>query len=112
MTQRARTMAVTLAVILAVGASGAAQQAGKKEYHFRGKVERVDAKASKLTVNGEKVEGWMAAMTMDYKVDKPASLAKLKAGDQITAKVYDGNLDTLFGIEVVPPKDSRTPPAR
>src|SRR5258708_2295158 len=39
--------------------------AGKKEYVFHGKVEKVNPQS--LTVNGEKVAGWMDAMTMDYK---------------------------------------------
>src|SRR5689334_13549012 len=77
--------------------------AAKKSYTFRGKVEKVDEKAKNMTVNGENVEGWMAAMTMVYEVDDPAVLKKIKAGDQITATVYDG--DTLLHkVQVVPPK--------
>ena len=83
---------------------GSAQQGGKKEYTFRGKVEKVDSQAKTLTVNGEKVEGWMGAMTMNYKVDKEAALKNVKPGDQITAKVYDGDFKTLYSIQVVPPK--------
>jgi len=62
-----------------------AQSPPKKAHIFHGKVENVNSSAKSLTVNGEKVEGWMAAMTMDYKVDDPAILTKLKAGDQISA---------------------------
>jgi len=32
-------------------------------------------------VNGEKLEGWMDAMTMSYPVDKPDVLKKVKVGD-------------------------------
>jgi len=63
----------------------------KKEYTFHGKVEAVNKSAKSLSVNGEKVEGWMDAMTMSYKVDDPSIIDKLKPGDQIMATVYDGD---------------------
>jgi len=86
-----------------------AQQGGKNEHVFKGKVEKVDAKTKMLTVDGEKVEGWMGAMTMSYAVDKDEVLSKVKAGDQITAKVYDGDFKTLHDVQVVPPKSSAPP---
>ena len=73
---------------------------GKKEYTFHGKVEAVNKGAPSLSVNGEKVEGWMGAMTMSYKVDDPAILDKLKVGDQISATVYDGDY-TLHKIRIM-----------
>lgn len=66
---------------------------------FHGKVEAVTEKG--LTVNGEKVEGWMDAMTMTYPVDKPDVLKKVKVGDQIMATVYQGDT-TLHSVEVMP----------
>ena len=74
-------------------------QANKKSYTLRGKVEKVDEKAKNLTVNGEEVKGWMTAMTMVYDVDDPAVLKTIKAGDQITATVYDGDL-VLHKVQV------------
>ena len=71
----------------------------KKAYTFRGKVEAVSTNS--VTVNGEKVEGWMDAMTMGYKVDDPAVLKNVKAGDQITAIVYEGDM-TLHKVQVMP----------
>jgi Cu/Ag efflux protein CusF len=70
-----------------------------KPLTFHGKVEAVTDKG--LTVNGEKVEGWMGAMTMTYPVDKPDVLKKVKAGDRITATVYQGDM-TLHDVEVMP----------
>ena len=75
--------------------------AGKKEFVLRGKVESVDAAAGTMSVNHENVEGWMSAMTMTYKPDKPAIMEKLKTGDQITAKVYEGDFAMLYDIQIV-----------
>jgi Cu/Ag efflux protein CusF len=82
----------------AVGCFG--QTTAKKSYTFHGKVESVDKKAKSMTIDGEAVEGWMGAMTMDYKVDDPSILDKVKAGDRITATVYDGD-EVLHKVKVV-----------
>jgi protein SCO1 len=71
----------------------------QKSYTFHGKVEAVDKQAKNLKINGEKVEGWMDAMTMDYKVDDPSILDTLKPGDQITATVYDGD-EKLHSVQI------------
>ncbi len=76
---------------------------GKKSFTFHGKVEKVNTAAGSLTIDGEKVDGWMDAMTMDYKVDDPAVLKKVKAGDQITATVYEGDM-SLHKVQVAPKK--------
>jgi Cu/Ag efflux protein CusF len=73
----------------------------KKEHIFRGKVEKIDPNAKTFTVNGEKVEGWMDSMTMVYVPDKEEVLKKVKVGDQITAKVYDGDFRVLHDVQVV-----------
>lgn len=92
--------------------TSAAQPAGKKEHTFRGIVEKVDTNAHMLTVNGENVPGWMAPMTMNYRVDKPDNLT-VKVGDHITAKVYDGDFTTLHDVRIVAvkaPEASDLPP--
>jgi Cu/Ag efflux protein CusF len=85
----------------------AAQQKGKKEYAFKGKVEKVDQDAKKLTVANENIPGWMMAMTMTYGVDKESVLKEVKAGDQITATVYEGDVTTLYNVKVVPPEKKK-----
>lgn len=81
-----------LSLVIATSALVLAQSQGtKKSYTMRGKVEAVDQKAAKVTVHNENVPGWMAEMTMSYKVDNPAILKDLKPGDAIEATVYDGD---------------------
>jgi Cu/Ag efflux protein CusF len=87
----------SVAFLLAMGAAG--QQPKGKSHTLEGKVEAVQA--AMLTVNHGKVEGYMDAMTMPYKVDKPDLLKNVKVGDQIKATVYDGDY-TLYDVQVVP----------
>jgi|SRR5665213_854100 len=77
-----------------------AQKTDKKSYTFHGTVQSVDAKAGRVTVANEKIEGWMDAMTMGYAADKPEELQGVKAGDKIEATVYDGDYK-LYNIKVV-----------
>jgi len=79
---------LALTGLLATNTS-ARDKAKDKEMTFHGKVETVTDKG--LTVNGEKVEGWMDAMTMSYPVDKPEVPKKVKVGDTIMATVYKGD---------------------
>lgn len=98
---------IALGVFLAGVAFGQAA-ADKKSYVFHGKVESVDQSGKSVKVNGEEVKGWMAAMTMDYKVDDAAVLKKVKPGDKISATVYDGDL-VLHKVQVLPAGNEAKP---
>jgi Cu/Ag efflux protein CusF len=89
--------AAILAVACLFGMSATAQQAKGKSHTLEGKVEGVQT--DKLVVNHGRVEGYMDAMVMSYKVDKPDILKRVKAGDRISATVYDGDY-TLYDIKV------------
>jgi Cu/Ag efflux protein CusF len=83
----ATLFAAVLTAALCLGQTPAA----RKSYTFHGKVVAVNKDTQRLTVDGEKVDGWMAAMTMNYQVDDPSLFTRLKPGDQIAATVFDGD---------------------
>jgi Cu/Ag efflux protein CusF len=45
----------------------------------------------------------MTAMTMSYSPDKEDIFKTVKVGDQITAKVHDGDMKTLYDVKIAPP---------
>jgi Cu/Ag efflux protein CusF len=96
---RRSMLAVAGALLLALFCFGQSSS-GKKQYTFHGKVESIDKGAKSMKVDGEKVEGWMNAMTMDFKVDNPSVLSQVKPGDRIMATVYDGDY-TLHDVKVM-----------
>ena len=101
------TVVAPILCLLLPLAYGQADKAGKKEFTFKGQVEKVDANAKSVTVKNESVPGWMNSMTMSYAVDKEDVLKRVKAGDQITAKVYEGDFKTLYEVQVVPPSSDK-----
>ena len=54
----------------------------------------------------------MPAMTMTYAVDKSDVIGHVKAGDRITAKVYEGDFMKLYGVKVVIPPPTLIEPPR
>jgi Cu/Ag efflux protein CusF len=98
-------LAALLIFLLAVVVyGGQADHSGKKEFAFKGTVEKVDPAAKSITVKNENVPGWMNSMSMSYTVDKPEALKNVKPGDQVTAKVYEGDFKVLYDLKVAPPK--------
>jgi len=98
--QMLKSLAALVAMVGLLAAVGMAQQPKGKPLTLKGKV--TDVSKDRLTVEHGNVEGFMAAMTMPYKVDKPDVLAKVKKGDQIEATVYADDF-TLYDVKVVPP---------
>jgi hypothetical protein len=91
---------VIIVSVLMLPLLAVAQPPGARSHAFRGRVVSVNAQAGTLSVANENVEGWMAPMTMGYKVDKPDILNELKVGDTITATVYDNDFATLYGVRL------------
>ncbi|MGE3957381.1 MAG: copper-binding protein [Vicinamibacterales bacterium] len=78
-------------------------QASSQEFSFRGTVEAVDTAQRTASVANDDVPGWMAAMTMSYRVEPADVLVRLKKGDRITATVRAGNFTTLFDVRISAP---------
>ncbi|HSU53555.1 MAG TPA: copper-binding protein [Candidatus Dormibacteraeota bacterium] len=97
-------LGVIIAIACMFGSAAVAQKAKGKSHTLEGKVEAVQT--DRLTVNHGKVEGYMDAMTMPYKVDKADVLKNVKVGDRISATVYDGDF-TLYNVRVVPPASKK-----
>lgn len=94
-----RLVSVAVTFLLAASLAFAQPKSDKKSYVFKGTVTEVDAGSNKLVVANENIPGWMTAMTMNYQVDDPAVLKKLKKGDRIEATVYDGDFK-LYKVRV------------
>ena len=95
-----RPAVLALALLAGLAQADAQQPGQKKEFAFRGKVTQVDTAAKRLTVTTEPIEGWMGSMTMGFKISNEDVIPRLKPGDQISAKVYEGDF-TLYDVAVV-----------
>lgn len=58
-----------------------------RQYSLRGVVVRLDPNTNVASIKGEKVDGWMAAMTMEYPVENKAEYQALHKDEKITATV-------------------------
>lgn len=104
--RRTAMVAAMLLLILSFGyaAQNKTAPTGKKQFAFKGKVEKIDLANKTFAVKNERVQGWMEPMTMNYVPDREDVLKRVKVGDEITAKVYDGDYRTLYDVQVVAKK--------
>ena len=99
-----------LAMMFLLLSAAQAQQPEKKMFTFRGRVEQVNAATRRLTVHSEPIEGWMGEMTMGFAVDNDDVFNHVRVGDQIIAKVYEGDF-TLHDVQLAPPVNAPAPGA-
>jgi protein SCO1/2 len=68
-----------------------------ERYKLDGVVVSLDPQAHVAKVNGQKIEGWMDAMTMEYPIKNQQEFAQLHVGDHITATVFVQDLNYWLG---------------
>jgi Cu/Ag efflux protein CusF len=91
---RARKLQFIFHIVAAVGlmlllaASVGCNRA--KKYPLQGEVVAKNAASGEITVNHGDIPGFMAAMTMSYRVKDPAVIRELQPGDKIAAEVVVG----------------------
>lgn len=91
-----------LALVLALTACAGAQT---KRYTMTGTIKEVDMANKSALIDHDKIGDWMEAMTMDYPIKPDSELAKIKAGDRITATVVVQDKSYyVTDIKVVPAK--------
>jgi Cu/Ag efflux protein CusF len=82
-----------------------AKQAPEKRYTLTGDVVGVDPKTRMAMIKGDKIEGWMEAMTMEYPVKDKAEFDRLAVGQRITATIFVGESAYHLGqIQVIRPR--------
>jgi protein SCO1/2 len=64
-----------------------------KRYELHGQIVRLDPQAHSAIISGQKIEGWMEAMTMEYPVKDQKEYQALHNGERIRATVVVQNLD-------------------
>ncbi len=91
MIHRDRFRQISFVCVSTVVLVGAACTPTKKEqpkvYTLHGTVVKLDRETNLATIKGEKIPGWMAAMTMEYPVQDRNQYLSLHAGEKIEATV-------------------------
>jgi len=82
-----RKAAIALGVCALFLSCHSEHQTTARRFKLRGTVVSVDRQGQQAVINHEEIPGFMAAMTMGYKIKDEAALRQLQPGDQITAEV-------------------------
>jgi Cu/Ag efflux protein CusF len=97
---RLNAIALGAALAALVAGRAAAGPAPRIAHTLHGTVVAVDSAAGSLTVQARRLEAWMGAITSIYAVNNEKLLRRVRAGDQIMGKVFDGEA-ILRQVEIV-----------
>ncbi|MGA3186856.1 MAG: copper-binding protein [Bryobacteraceae bacterium] len=68
-----------------------------ERYKLDGVIVALDPEGHIAKINGQKIEGYMEAMTMEYPVKDQSEFSPLHVGDHITATVFVQDLNYWIG---------------
>jgi Cu/Ag efflux protein CusF len=85
-----------LSILLLAVALCACKNKPVERHNLDGVVVGLDPQAHTVKIDGQKIEGWMEAMTMEYPVKPETEFAKLHVGDRVQATVVVN--DTKFYV--------------
>lgn len=91
---------ILFAGLLSLGACQHKQEVSNlpiKQYELHGRVMSLNPQTQGAVINGQKIEGWMGAMTMEYPVKAESDFQKLRPGEQISATVYVQGMNYWIG---------------
>jgi len=75
-----------------------------KRYELQGQVVRLEPQTRAAVIDGQKIEGWMDAMTMEYPVKNATDYQSLRPGQHIKATVFVQGMEFWIGeIRVITP---------
>ncbi len=84
-------------LLLALSLCACAHEEPVKKYKLDGVVVGLDPRAHIARIDGQNIEGWMEAMTMEYPLKDPKEFETLHLGDHITATVFVQGLNYSVG---------------
>lgn len=99
--------AVTLLVFLAIFSpyiKGVCPGQSGLTYEGEGLIIEVDQGAGKITLDHEKIEGLVPAMSMEYAVDSAGLLRELKSGDRVRFKLSSRGIEFVV-VEIAREKN-------
>lgn len=89
-----------------------AEDTGAKRYPLTGCVVSIDKANQSISVDGDAIPGFMAAMTMPYQVKDAGILNNAAPGDQIKADIVMGSDGAYLENVVIAPKSSAPKPTK
>jgi len=96
-----RLFVVAVVVGLAGCRGGSKGAAAGLSYHVRGTVESVSVASQEIDLKTDEIPGFMAPMTMAYKVVDPAAIQEMHPGDTIAATLLaDGTKDDATNLRL------------